>query len=182
MKRLFCTFVFFIFLVSSAFSQISRTQYPSEVDGSPLSTSPDTTYINVAGGSSAIFEFHFSGSSSSSRRNSYSGFEAVYCFFDTNATADGDGQGVRIYARPLIYDPVSSDYEHIALPNSTAADSVNIVNNANWQTNHTDSTYSFSKVLNFAVSDGLYIVAAADSSNAPYRIRIILKKAVDPVF
>ncbi len=174
MKRLF--FVLLCFLSTSVFSQVSKTQYPGVIDGVAVPTNQDTVFTTVAGGDSSIFEFHFSGSDRG--RNLYSRFATVFVFFDSLASV-GDGQGTRIYARPLIYDAVNNDWVHIAEPNSTATDSVNIVNNANWQTNNTDSTYSFSKVLNFTVNDGAWIVAAADSSNAGFRIRFVLKKAED---
>jgi len=166
------------FLLASTWSiilgQTTDTVFPDLVNGAVPGRDPDTTWTAVAGGATATFEFHFDGSKR--YRNTYSGFSSVFAFVDTSG-GPGDGQGLRAYARPLTYDKVSDQYERIVEPNT--ADSTNIVNNFNWQTNHDDDSYSFSLALNFLFSDGVFVSVTADSSNAPFKIRFVLKKAVD---
>lgn len=173
MKKKALLGVMFLLFAVQVFAQTNVTLFPDLVNGSAHGRDPDTTWTNVTGGSSATFEFHFY--ESKRYRNLYSGSEAVFVFVDT--TTAGDGQGLRAYARPLIYDKVSNQYEKIVEPN--ASDSTNIAQNFNWQTNHDDNSYSLSKALNFLISDGVFVKVFADSSNAAFKIRVILKQAVD---
>ena len=163
--------VFSILLFSDLFSQTTVSQPPVLVNGSTL-VNPDTAWTTIAGGASATFEWHFAGSERKSNR--YAGFSAIFMWVDT--TTAGDGQGLRAYARPMIYDQFDSQFEKIVEPNSN--DSTNIAQNFNWQTNHDDDSYSLSKALNFLDSDGVFVKVFADSSNAGFKVRPFLKQAI----
>jgi len=163
--------VFLVLLFSDVFSQTTVSQPPVLVNGATL-VNPDTAWTQIAGGSSATFEWHFA--SSKNKRNKYAGFSAIFMWVDT--TTAGDGQGLRAYARPMIYDQVDSQFEKIVEPNSS--DSTNIAENFNWQTNHDDDSYSISTALNFLDSDGVFVKVFADSSNAAFKIRLLLKQAI----
>jgi len=101
MKTLFKLVLIGILLGSNwdLFAQTTDTVFPDLVNGSVPGRDPDTTWTAIAGGATATFEFHFDGSKR--YRNTYSGFSSIFAFVDTSGA--GDGQGLRVYARPMTY-------------------------------------------------------------------------------
>ncbi|MFQ5628104.1 MAG: hypothetical protein ACE5I1_05030 [bacterium] len=91
--------------------------------------------------------------------SNYSGYALILADIDTTAAfTHGDGDSLSISAWPLIYNQDDSTYQEAVKwydTNNTAQDSVIVVGDFDWETNHSDASFSFIKQFNFPPCNGI---------------------------
>lgn len=126
-------------------------------------------WTTIALDDSASFDFHFGGKN----KHPYSGFVSVVVWADTSATAMPDS--ITASGHPMFYDALSNAWE-IA---SGKLDSLDIKDNINVITSHSDNNYSFAVALNILGADGLRINIYNTDSARAIKVRVELRMAED---
>lgn len=139
---------------------------------------PCNSFTAIGDSSTQLFRFYFPGSTSSGGNagNSYSGYAEVVAWFDSASGTVGDRDSVWVSAYPLMFDVVSNQYER---SNDADRDSIDIKNDYNWGTTHSDNRYSFNISINLPPCDAVQINAYT-GTNGQCKMRTELRIAGSP--
>jgi len=129
-----------------------------------------STWTTIADSASSNFDFYFGGTTGKDRQP-YSGFVSVVVWTDTSATAMPDS--ITASAHPMFYNAVNDAWEVAG----GKLDSLDIKDNFNPITNHSDTVYSFALALNILGADGLRITVYNNDSARAIKVRVELRMA-----